>query len=133
MPTTLANGRDMLQVRKGVAMTGETELERAVGAVGPDTFRAYAARCRERGEPMTPAGLLDFAGQANPVAALERAYAAALERRYPGTRWSRPRDMRNQGGGVRRRLIAPHDAEALRERFTPPRGTADDDGGEDGA
>ena len=113
-------------------MTGETELERAVGAVGADTFRAYADRCRERGEAMTPAGLLDFAGQANPVAALERAYAAYLERRYPGTRWSRGRDMRNQSGGVRRRLIAPEDAGTGQDGFAPAVRAPDDDGGEDG-
>jgi hypothetical protein len=110
----------------------ESELERAVGAVGADTFAAYAERCRERGEAMTPAGLLDFAGAANPVAALQRAFGAALERRYPGTRASRPRDMRNQGGAVRRRLVAPQDADPGGHGFTPTGRAADDDGGEDG-
>lgn len=110
----------------------ESELERAVGAVGADTFAAYAARCRERGEPMTPAGLLDFAGHANPVAALQRAFGAALERRYPGTRASTPRDMRNQRGAVRRRLVAPQDVGTVGHGFTPTGRTADDDGGEDG-
>jgi hypothetical protein len=103
-----------------------------VGAVGADTFAAYAERCRERGEAMTPAGLLDFAGAANPLAALERAYAAALERRYPGTRWSRPRDMRDQGDVVRRYLIAPKDMGTGGDGFAPTGRAADDDGGEDG-
>jgi hypothetical protein len=107
-----------------------SELERAVGAVPDDVFSAYMAACREAGEPTTPEGLLDFAGAANPVAGVERAFIVALERRYPGTRWSRRRDVGNQGGGVRRSLVAEDDANALGYGLAPALGLVDDDGRE---
>lgn len=111
-------------------MTEDTEMGKAISSVPEDTFRAYMRQCKERGEQATPAGLLDFAGVHNPVASVERAFISALERRYPGTRWSRTSDVGDQGGAVRRTLVAQDDPEALGHRLAPTLGRADDDGGE---
>jgi hypothetical protein len=108
-----------------------TELERAVFEVPEDTFRAYLRACGERGEPATPAGLLEYAGAHNPVSAVERAYIAAMERRYPGTRWSRTGGhVSDQGGVVRRTLVAEDDPEAFGHRLAPAVRAPDDHRGE---
>jgi hypothetical protein len=94
----------------------QSELERAVAKVDGDTLRAYQEHCRDTGEQDSMAGLLEFAGLPNPLAGVESAYIDYLERKYPGTRWSRSRDAGDEGV-VRRRLVSPEDLENLDERL----------------
>lgn len=64
-----------------------------------------------------------------PWSEIERRFAAAMERRYPGTRWL-PVEGASEGdspGAIRRGFVSSDDAQALRDRF-PPTNAGTDDG-----
>ena len=60
------------------------------------------------------------------------AFAEYLGRRYPGTRWVPVEgdDVGDEGGAVRRCLVAPEELNALRDRLAPLGSLADCDADE---